>query len=97
MGDTERGVLFRPIVPNQHSRVTYAELFFDLVFVFAVTQISHTLLGRFTLLGVLQTTLLFLAVWWVLAQSRAHPGSHPAVLADARRGSQAVCRRCCCR
>ena len=37
------GALFRPVVPNQHSRVTYAELFFDLVFVFAVTQISHTL------------------------------------------------------
>ena len=64
-GDDERGALFRPIVPNQHSRVTYAELFFDLVFVFAVTQISHTLLGRFTPLGALQTTLLFLAVWWV--------------------------------
>lgn len=63
--DNERGTLFRPIVPNQHSRVTYAELFFDLVFVFAVTQISHTLLGRFTTLGVLQTILLFLAVWWV--------------------------------
>jgi low temperature requirement protein LtrA len=64
-GDNERGALFRPIVPHQHSRVTYAELFFDLVFVFAVTQISHTLLGRFTPLGALQTTLLFLAVWWV--------------------------------
>jgi low temperature requirement protein LtrA len=63
--DDQRGALFRPLVPNQHSRVTYAELFFDLVFVFAVTQISHTLLGRFTPLGVLQTTLLFLAVWWV--------------------------------
>jgi low temperature requirement protein LtrA len=64
-GDNERGALYRPIVPNQHSRVTYAELFFDLVFVFAVTQVSHTLLGRFTPLGALQTTLLFLAVWWV--------------------------------
>jgi low temperature requirement protein LtrA len=61
----ERGALFRPILPHQHSRVTYAELFFDLVFVFAVTQISHTLLGRFTPLGGLETTLLFLAVWWV--------------------------------
>jgi low temperature requirement protein LtrA len=57
--------LFRLSVPNQHSRVTYAELFFDLVFVFAVTQVSHTLLGRFTPLGAVQTTLLFLAVWWV--------------------------------
>jgi low temperature requirement protein LtrA len=64
-GDNQRGALYRPVVPNQHSRVTYAELFFDLVFVFAVTQISHTLLGRFSLLGGLQTTLLFLAVWWV--------------------------------
>ena len=61
----QRGALYRPLVPNQHSRVTYAELFFDLVFVFAVTQLSHTLLGRFTLLGALQTTLLFLAVWWL--------------------------------
>src|SRR5437879_13059295 len=65
MGDNQRGALYRPIVPNQHSRVTYAELFFDLVFVFAVTQVSHTLLGQFTPLGALQTTLLFLAVWWV--------------------------------
>src|SRR5580704_10907944 len=63
--DDPRGTLFRPQAANQHSRVTYAELFFDLVFVFAVTQVSHTLLGRFTPLGAVQTTLLFLAVWWV--------------------------------
>jgi low temperature requirement protein LtrA len=65
MTDNPHGALFRPIVPHQHSRVTYVELFFDLVFVFAVTQISHTLLAHFTPLGVLQVTLLFLAVWWV--------------------------------
>ncbi|MGB8401329.1 low temperature requirement protein A [Bradyrhizobium sp.] len=64
-GQEQRGALFRSIVPNQHTRVTYAELFFDLVFVFAVTQVSHTLLGRFTPLGAVQATLLFLAVWWV--------------------------------
>src|SRR4051794_20014712 len=57
-GNNPRGAMYRPSVPNQHSRVTYAELLFDLVFVFAVTQISHTLLGRFTPLGALQTTLL---------------------------------------
>ena len=61
----QRGALFRPLVPNQHARVTYAELLFDLVFVFAVTQISHALLAHFTPLGALQTTLLFLGVWWV--------------------------------
>jgi low temperature requirement protein LtrA len=65
MTDNPRGAMFRLLVPNQHSRVTYAELFFDLVFVYAVTQISHTLLGRFTPLGAIQVTLLFLAVWWV--------------------------------
>jgi len=63
--DNERGPLFRAIVPNQHSRVTYAELLFDLVFVFAVTQVSHTLLAHFTPLGAAQTTLLMLSVWWV--------------------------------
>jgi hypothetical protein len=51
MTENPRGAMFRVIVPNQHSRVTYAELFFDLVFVYAVTQISHMLLGRFTPLG----------------------------------------------
>ncbi|WFU35997.1 low temperature requirement protein A [Bradyrhizobium brasilense] len=65
MVDNPRGAMFRVIVPNQHSRVTNAELFFDLVFVFAVTQLSHTLLHHFTLLGAVQVTLLFLAVWWV--------------------------------
>jgi low temperature requirement protein LtrA len=64
-GENERGALFRVIVPNEHIRVTYAELLFDLVFVFAVTQLSHMLLGRFTPLGAIQTTLLFLALWWV--------------------------------
>ncbi len=65
MTDKPPGALFRPIVPHKHNRVTYAELFFDLVFVFAMTQISHTLLAHFTPLGALQVTLLFLAVWWV--------------------------------
>ncbi|WP_027552573.1 low temperature requirement protein A [Bradyrhizobium sp. Cp5.3] len=63
--DNPRGAMFRVIVPNQHSRVTYAELFFDLVFVFAVTQVSHTLLHHFSPLGAVHVTLLFLAVWWV--------------------------------
>ncbi|MGH6997343.1 MAG: low temperature requirement protein A, partial [Phenylobacterium sp.] len=48
-----------------HHRVTYIELFFDLVFVFAVTQLSHGLLHHLTPLGAFQAALLFLAVWWV--------------------------------
>ncbi len=48
-----------------HHRVTFVELFFDLVFVFAVTQVSHNLLAHFTPLGVYETVLLLFAVWWV--------------------------------
>ncbi len=48
-----------------HAKVTNIELFFDLVFVFAITQLSHSLLEHLNLQGVLQTGLLFLAVWWV--------------------------------
>ena len=65
MTEKPHGAMYRQIAPHQHHRVTYVELFFDLVFVFAVTQISHTLLAHFTPSGVLQVTLLFLAVWWV--------------------------------
>jgi low temperature requirement protein LtrA len=50
---------------HEHHRVTFVELFFDLVFVFAVTQLSHGLLKHLTLLGAVQTGLLLLAVWWV--------------------------------
>jgi low temperature requirement protein LtrA len=48
-----------------HTRVTFVELFFDLVFVFAVTQLSHSLLHHFTLEGLAETGFLTLAVWWV--------------------------------
>jgi low temperature requirement protein LtrA len=50
---------------HDHSRVTFVELFFDLVFVFAITQISHFLLEHFSAIGVAETILLLLAVWWV--------------------------------
>jgi low temperature requirement protein LtrA len=44
-------------------RVTNVELFFDLVYVFAVTQLSHHLLQNATVEGVLQTLLLLAIVW----------------------------------
>lgn len=60
-----RQSLLRGRSAHGHHRVTYVELFFDLVFVSAITQISHTLLAHFTALGAVQTAILFLAVWWV--------------------------------
>jgi low temperature requirement protein LtrA len=45
------------------ARVTNVELFFDLVYVFAVTQLSHHLLRRPTIAGAVQTALLLAMVW----------------------------------
>src|ERR671932_2102227 len=45
-------------------RVTPLELFFDLVYVFAITQLSHLLLDHLTVGGALETLFLLLAVWW---------------------------------
>src|SRR5882757_8849351 len=44
-------------------RVTNVELFFDLVYVFAITQLSHHLIERPTVEGALQTLLLLVMVW----------------------------------
>ena len=62
--EPERGLL-RTRGGHEHSKVTFIELFFDLVFVFAVTQLSHSLMEHFTPVGAVQTLLLMLAVWWV--------------------------------
>src|SRR3954463_9928754 len=45
-------------------RATTLELFYDLVFVFAVTQVSHHLLADLTWRGAGQSLLLLLVVWW---------------------------------
>ncbi len=55
--------LFRSRGADQVAKVGMAELFFDLIFVFAITQLSHSLLARMTPLGGLQTGMLLLAVW----------------------------------
>ena len=58
---------------GHHARVTYEELFFDLVYVFAVTQLSHQLLHNLSIGGLIETIILWFAVWlgW---QYRAGPG-----------------------
>jgi low temperature requirement protein LtrA len=57
--------LVRPRQPNQRHKVTVAELFFDLVFAFAITQLAQFLIDHFTARGVIQGLLLLVAVWWV--------------------------------
>jgi low temperature requirement protein LtrA len=58
------------------SWVTNVELFFDLVYAFAVTQLSHFLLDHATFAGVLAARLLGL-VWlaWIYTPSASWAGS----------------------
>lgn len=60
-----RAGLLRDREGEHAERVTFVELFFDLVFVFAITQLSHTLLEHLTLTGIAETAILLAAVWWV--------------------------------
>jgi low temperature requirement protein LtrA len=54
----------RPRDGDRAQRATTLELFYDLVFVFAITQISHLLLEHLTWEGVGQSVVVLLAVWW---------------------------------
>ena len=63
MHDSDHGGLLRTR-DGEEQRATPLELFFDLVYVFAITQLSHLLLGHLTLEGALETLFLLLAVWW---------------------------------
>lgn len=48
---------------GHHARVTFEELFFDLVYVFAVTQVSHGLLHHLSGAGAVEALILWFAVW----------------------------------
>jgi low temperature requirement protein LtrA len=61
------------IAPIRHLRprgdgaaqpVTTVELFFDLVYVFAVTQLSHLIVGDPSVTGIAHAGFLLLVVWW---------------------------------
>lgn len=58
-----RNVL-RPTDSSRADRVTYVELFFDLVFVFALTQLSGYLYENQTLWGALEGAIMVCALWW---------------------------------
>ena len=64
---TARAGMLRPSTGEGAHRVTYVELFFDLVFVFAVTQLSHILIHEQTGVALLHTVMLTMVVWfaWV--------------------------------
>jgi low temperature requirement protein LtrA len=54
----------RSRIAGEEQRATWLELFFDLVFVLAITQLSHHLVAHLTWAGAGETLLLLLVVWW---------------------------------
>jgi low temperature requirement protein LtrA len=49
---------------RERKRVAPLELFYDLVFVFAITQVSHLLLNDLSWTGAVHGLLALLIVWW---------------------------------
>jgi low temperature requirement protein LtrA len=54
----------RPRGDGATQPTTTVELFFDLVYVFAVTQLSHQILDDLSVAGVARAAFLLLIVWW---------------------------------
>ncbi|WP_220495434.1 low temperature requirement protein A [Paracoccus sp. MC1862] len=47
------------------ARVSFVELFFDLVFVFGITQLAAYLADNITPEGIVRVSVMFVAVWWL--------------------------------
>ena len=62
------GVKREPVTAPEDQSATFIELFFDLVFVFAVTQVVGLLHDGLTSLSVGQAVLVFWLVWWAWTQ-----------------------------
>ncbi|OLP61431.1 hypothetical protein BJF93_00375 [Xaviernesmea oryzae] len=50
---------------EDQNKVLFPELFFDLVFVICILQVSHRLATHYDMLGFLETLVIMLALWWV--------------------------------
>ncbi|WP_432789349.1 low temperature requirement protein A [Brevibacterium sp. K11IcPPYGO002] len=70
---------------HHRSEVGPVELFFDLVYVFAIIQLSHLLIDHLSWTGAAQTAIVFAAVWWgwnytAWAMNWLDPGKTPVQL-----------------
>lgn len=59
-----RADVMRPADTERAQQVTYIELFFDLVFVFGLTQLGSYLYENQTPLGALEGVIMLVALWW---------------------------------
>lgn len=73
----------RPLTTTDDQSATFIELFFDLVFVFAVTQVVALLHADLTWEGVGRASLVFWFVWWAWTQFtwalNSADTTHPAI------------------
>ncbi len=65
---TVRSTSSRPITSPDDQSATFIELFFDLVFVFSVTQIVGLLHDGLTWINIGQALIIFWLVWWAWTQ-----------------------------
>jgi low temperature requirement protein LtrA len=63
MANIEPGELLRE--PQEPRPIAYIELFFDLAFIFAFTELTRSLVHDITIGGALRSLLLLAAIWWV--------------------------------
>jgi len=59
---------------SEERRVTFLELFYDLVYVVIIAELSHTLAGNMSLAGIGTFVFLFIIVWsapWIWAILRS--------------------------
>ena len=56
------------VLANTDQPVSFAELFFDIVFVYAITQVVHLMHGEFDWVHVGRSVLVFWLVWWAWTQ-----------------------------
>ncbi len=56
------------IVSPEDQGATFVELFFDLVFVFAITQVTHYAAYHLDARGILRAALVFWLIWWAWTQ-----------------------------
>ena len=59
-----RAVADGPSEAEEERRTSYLELFFDLVFVFAITQVTSLLLGDTSAAGFARSALILGLIWW---------------------------------
>ena len=61
---------------EEERRVTFLELFYDLVYVVIIAQLAHSLSTHISIPGFLKYTFLFLMVWWAWFNGVTYHDSH---------------------